>query len=446
MQRLDEMARKLVMMDGPSSSALGQCDHAFIDTLGCVLGGNRHEDMAGLHRAAGLMGEGAAPAYGTALTFAAPQAAMVNASAAHFEELDDWEEPGNTHPSAVIWPALWALASLQPLAGDKLATAYAAGFESVARLGEAVNYDHYNRGWHSTATLGIVGAAAACAKALGLDAHGMAGAIGLALTQASGYAEQFGSMVKPMQAGFAARDGLSCGLLAQQGLCGNASILDGPRGFVALMADGDMDRLDAGIARINGAALDEWGLAMKLHPCCGYTHRLVDCAIEFHEEFNSSDLDAIVSVRLELPDFHHAILNDDWPRQEASARFCLAFVVATALVHGRVGREHIRKPENADARVRGLFERITTQVHKPERPELNFDEAQPDRLTAVLASGREIVRECAWPLGAPQRALSRNQVLTKFAQSAAPVGVHTELTNWRGAQDIAAFLLDVTRI
>ena len=444
MPRLDDMARRLVAMGGPSKAALAQIDNAFVDLLGCAIGGNRHDSLRAVHVAAANMGEGKAPAYGTELSFAPPQAALVNATAAHTEELDDWEGAGNTHPSAVIWPALWALASARRMSGATLARAYATGFETIARLGEAVNFEHYNRGWHSTATIGITGAAAACASALELDADAMCGAIGLALTQASGYAEQFGSVVKPMQAGFAARDGLCAALFAEQGLKGRPGILDGPRGFVALMAGGEPGRLDAAIARIDGAALDDWGLVMKLHPSCGYTHRLVDCAIAIHDERGAGAVGGAMAIRCEIPDFHYAVMHDNWPHDEASARFGLPFVVATALVHGRIGREHIRAPDKADDRVRALFGRIEIVVTKPARPELNYDEEQPDRLVVAFGSGNEMVRECAWPVGAPQRPLGQKQILAKFAENAAPLPVRERLWAWSDAMDVAAHLREVT--
>ena len=133
-------------------------EDSFIDILGCALSGNRAPEAAALLAAARDLGDGPAPVLGAGARLAAPQAAFVNASASHLEEMDDWEAPGNTHPSAVIWPAIWALAAIRPVSGDKALRAYAAGFETIARLGEAVNFDHYNRGWHSTATLGAAGA------------------------------------------------------------------------------------------------------------------------------------------------------------------------------------------------------------------------------------------------------------------------------------------------
>ena len=100
-------------MPRPSQAAVRMIEDSFIDILGCVLSGNRAPEAAALLAAARDLGDGPAPALGVGARLAAPQAAFVNASASHLEEMDDWEAPGNTHPSAVIWPAIWALAAIR---------------------------------------------------------------------------------------------------------------------------------------------------------------------------------------------------------------------------------------------------------------------------------------------------------------------------------------------
>ena len=441
MPRLSAIGHRLAALPPVSPGAARMIEDSFIDTLGCVLSGNRLPDVTALLTAARDLGQGPAPVLGTGTSLAAPQAAFVNATAAHLEEMDDWEEPGNTHPSAVIWPALWALSAIRPLNGEQAAQGYAAGFEAIARLGEAVNFDHYNRGWHSTATLGIVGAAVAVARALRLDGDRMASAVGLALTQASGYAAQFGSVVKPMQAGFAARDGLSSALLAAAGLTGRDGILDGDRGFVALMAGTGLDRLDAAIDAIDGTALDRWGVVAKIHPSCGYTHRLADCAVALHDICDPADIE---TVEAWIPDFHYAILSYDRPRTTAEARFSLPFVVAACLARGKLTMAHLADPAAAGADIWNLVERMRVTVMTPRRPELNYDPDQPDRLRITLASGNVLEESRAFPLGAPQAPVSRDAVMAKYADNIAPRAVHPQLQSWRRAGDLASFMEKVT--
>ena len=439
--RLADIGRRIAGMPRPSQAAVRMIEDSFIDILGCVLSGNRSPEAAALLAASRDLGDGPAPVLGVGARLAAPQAAFVNASASHLEEMDDWEAPGNTHPSAVIWPAIWALAAIRPVSGDQALRAYAAGFETIARLGEAVNFDHYNRGWHSTATLGAAGAAAATGAAMQLDGDRMAAAIGLALTQASGYAEQFGSVVKPMQAGFAARDGLSSAMMAAAGLAGNDGILDGERGFVALKAGTGMDRLDAAIDAMDGRALDQWGVAIKLYPSCSYTHRLADCAVALSKRCEAGDID---EIHAELPDFHYAILRHDRPETEIQARFSLPFVMAACLVHGRLTGKHLADPRAAGEDIWKLIERTNIRPVVPRRPDMNFDPQQPDRLRVRLISGEVIEESCAFPEGSPNLPVSRATILAKYAENAAPLRVHPDLQSWAGSPDLAAFIESVT--
>ncbi|MEO1460212.1 MAG: MmgE/PrpD family protein, partial [Pseudomonadota bacterium] len=150
---------------------------AVADGIGCILGGARSE-VAGRVRAA-LGSGGAVPVLGTADRAPPGLAALRMAVAGHAHDFDDWEEPGNTHPTVVLFPAIFAAAHLALVSGQRFLAAYAVGFEVIARLGQALGLAHYARGFHTTATLGALGAAAAAARALGLDAARAAHAIGL---------------------------------------------------------------------------------------------------------------------------------------------------------------------------------------------------------------------------------------------------------------------------
>ena len=114
-------------------------------------------------------------------------------------------------------------------------TAYAIGTELIMRLGEAISMSHYARGFHSTATLGTIGAAAAVARLLGLDPEKAGHALGLSVSGASGYTVQFGTHAKSMQAGLAARGGLEAALHARNGVTSNPETLLSDRGFAGLM-------------------------------------------------------------------------------------------------------------------------------------------------------------------------------------------------------------------
>ena len=135
-------------------------------------------------------------------------AALVNGAAAHALDYDDVNMAMPGHPSVAILPGLLALAELKGSPGSEVITAFVAGYETACRVGATLQPGHYNLGFHATSTVGSFGAAAACARLLGLDVEMTAMALGIAGTQAAGLKSQFGTMCKPFHAGKAAQNGL----------------------------------------------------------------------------------------------------------------------------------------------------------------------------------------------------------------------------------------------
>src|SRR5438034_1045684 len=158
-------------------------------------------------------------------------AALVNGAAAHALDYDDVNMAMPGHPSVAILPGLLALAELKGSSGREVVTAFAAGYETACRIGAALRPGHYNLGFHSTGTVGSFGAAAACARLLGLDAETTAVALGIAGTQAAGLKSQFGTMCKPFHAGKAAHNGLLAARLAQRGFSSRTDIVECVQGF-----------------------------------------------------------------------------------------------------------------------------------------------------------------------------------------------------------------------
>src|SRR5690606_34612779 len=141
-------------------------------------------------------------------------------------DIDDTNPSMRGHPSCPVVPAIFALAAQFGSTGQELITAYIAGVEIATKLGRAVNMTHYNKGWHTTLTLGALGAAAACAKLLQLNAEKTATALAIAGSRAGGMVANFGTMTKPIHAGFAAESGVTAALLANAGTTANPNALE----------------------------------------------------------------------------------------------------------------------------------------------------------------------------------------------------------------------------
>jgi 2-methylcitrate dehydratase PrpD len=171
-------------------------------------------------------------------------AALFNGIAAHVLDFDDASSPMNGHPSVALLPALVALAEARGIAGIRLIGAYIVGFEICCKLGRALDVTHYARGWHMTATIGTIAAAAACGHLLGLDREQIVHAIGLAMAQTGGTRENFGTDAKSFQAGQSNAAAIRAVLLAEQRQGGIYDPLLPRRGHLA--CSGDLGHAAAG--------------------------------------------------------------------------------------------------------------------------------------------------------------------------------------------------------
>lgn len=423
-------------------SAITTVRDALIDTLGCMLVGARQPFVQQTQATLAMWGRGDAPVFGSDLCLPAPWAAMANGTAGHAVEFDDWEIPGNTHPSSVLFPALLAVAAGQSTSGQAVLEAYVAGFEVIARIGEGVNFDHYANGWHATATLGAIGAAAAVARLTGLDASQTAHAMAIAVSQACGYTDQFGSHAKPLHAGFAAKTGVVAAALAQNGLTGQLNILESGKGFAALMGRGDGTAFSAEFHSPDPAspAITQYGLVIKPYPTCGYTHRAIDATLAIRQQ-HAPDHKNIVRVTASITDFHAAILPFTMPTNRTEALFSVPFCLALALVRGRVTLADCDEGAWQDDQIAALIPKVTKIARVPLDPDLNYDWDDPDWVEIEMRDGTIYRSEVAFPLGTPQNKMSSEQIVHKFL-SISQLDVETNadaiaaLQQWERAADI----------
>ena len=263
-------------------------------------------------------------------------AALLNGYAGHALDYDDVHSSVRGHPSSVLLPALFALAQTQRSTALELLAAYVVGVETMARLGLALGSRHYEQGFHNTATLGTLGAAAAASFLLRLDAAAIENALGLAATQSAGLRLQFGSEAKPLHAGQAARAGLLAAQLAAQGLQGSPAALDGPTGFFAVFG--------AGAAQPQ-RVLEAWGapwqivapgLYFKPWPCCTATHYALHAALTLRtaHRLTPDEIDRIVVT---FPPGGDTPLASRLPATGLEARFSVEYALAAALTDGAAG-------------------------------------------------------------------------------------------------------------
>ena len=307
-------------------------------------------------------------------------AAFVNAISANLLDFDDTHLDTIIHPAAPVAAPILALAQARGFSGRDVITAFILGVEVECRIGNAVSPGHYARGWHITSTCGVFGAAAACAKLLGLSADGIANAIGIAASQSAGVVENLPSAAKNVSVGGAARNGLLAALLAAEGYGASPRAIEGPLGWARAMGDEpDLERLVGGLGK-------SWEIAKntyKPYPAGIVFHAVIDACFKLRARLKQR-VDNIASITVQGSAL--LLARGDRPvRNERDARVSIHHCAACALLSGAAG-----VAEFTEATV---FRPDIVSLRQKVRAEL--DASLPDGATRVdilLASG-EMLRE-----------------------------------------------------
>jgi 2-methylcitrate dehydratase PrpD len=266
-----------------------------LDWLGVTLAGSR-EPAAAIALAAVCddhPGDRGATVAGTPVRLPALEAALVNGTASHALDYDDVNAVMVGHPTVAVLPAVLALGETRHSTGAEAVEAFAAGYEAQCRIAAAVGATPYQRGFHATGTIGTFGAAAACARLLGLDADRTAVALGLAATQAAGIKSMFGTMAKPLHAGKACANGILAARLAAGGFTAHPAAVEAEQGF-ADVSGGDLDAAWAGREPPGGWFLRQ--NLFKYHAACFQTHSTIEGLRRLRERegFAAEDVEAVV--------------------------------------------------------------------------------------------------------------------------------------------------------
>lgn len=386
---------------------------SIVDTLGVIAAGGKHPLVV----QARLMAEnddGASIAIGGKLV--RPQtAALLNGIAAHVYDFDDTSYTGIMHGSAVIIPALLAVAAETNSSYDRLVTAFVAGSEVAYTLADALTHSHYFNGWWSTGTLGLIGATAAVSRLYGLDASQTAISIGLAAAGAAGTKAIVGTDGKPFFVGDAARRAIDFSMAAKAGFSGPKNAIENHRGFVPLLNNGTLNIEP--IASLGSRwRLINPGILLKRYPMCSAAHALIDQTSELKKAADCK-VDDIASVICEIPELVDISLVFDSPANIQEAQFSLPFGVACALAHGSVRLDDLENKTINSPEIKSLMGLIEKRVS----PELSTDamrETYPEsaKVTLRLKNGDETVGFCGEAYGMPGRPLSDDDLLLKFIE------------------------------
>jgi 2-methylcitrate dehydratase PrpD len=419
---------------------------AILDTVGVTLAGSREDAVVKLLRVPGTSDPGPSLVFGHALRTSALNAALVNGTAAHAMDFDDVNIALGGHPSAPVVPALFALAETMETSGRDFITAFVAGFETTTRIARAVNFHHYEKGWHPTVTLGIFGVAAACSRLMKLSDEQTATALAIAASFSSGVKANFGTMTKPLHVGHCARNGLFAALLAREDYTAEASAFEHTQGFFNVFNGAgtfDAERIFADWAQPYD--IERPGTGIKLYPCCGSTHAAVDGAITLasRHDIAAEDVERI-DARIHARRLAHIDRPD--PRSSLDAKFSVQYCIARALLERRVVVDHFEDDAFMDANVRTLMHKVRVESYVNPPPDVG-DHYAVD-LSVTLRSGEALALRQERPCGrTPEDPTPPARLKAKFESCASRVltdgdvyRAHAALTALETVENVATVL------
>ena len=331
-----------------------------LDTLAVGCAGSGAEGIAALHdyvKAQGGAEESAIWSFGGRLP--ATQAAFLNGAMAAALDYDSVHDASGAHSDIVVIPAVLALAERERLSGRDFLAAYAAGSEVQVRLTLAVRP---RPGWFYSSVLGVFGAAAGAARALGLDAERTRHAMGTALSRAAGTQQTLfePSLTKRLQSAFASRDGVEAAQLAAIGVTSPAGMFEGAAGFSTLYGE-----IDAAAA-LDGLGEDFHFTAptLKRHASCYGNHAAIDAALELVRR-HALRAEDVRDVAVRITPFMAKLVGAPYSpgsQPQVSAMFSVQYSVANVLLRGRFAVEDTLPAAATDPAACALASRVRVEV------------------------------------------------------------------------------------
>ncbi|NRF67302.1 MmgE/PrpD family protein [Aquincola sp. S2] len=395
---------------GWSNAVEHEAQRTFLNWAGCAVGAATHEAMrAALAAVQVLQPTAQASVLGRREQVDIASAALLNGISSHTFDFDDTHLLTIIHPAGPVASAALALAEHLDASGRALIDALVLGIDVSCRIGNLMYPEHYDRGWHITGSTGSLGAAAACARLLGLDTHATAMALGIAASQPVGLREQFGTMTKPFHPGAAARAGLTSALLAQHGFTASTRALEAPRGYAQTVSTKCAWH----------EATDELGERFEISfntykPfACGIViHPVIDASVQLREQGVRAE--DIQRIELRVHSLVLELTGKQEPANGLEAKFSVYHGCAAGLIFGRAGEPQFADEIVTRDDVVALRRKVTATVDD------SIDEAAA-HVSATLADGRRVQVVVEHAIGSLKRPMSDAALEAKFSDQAEPV-------------------------
>lgn len=355
-----------------------------------------------------------------------PAAVSVNGTMCRALELDDVSEQALIHTTASVVPAALAAAEYltEPVDGKRLITAVAVGVDVANRLSLAPNHamdgpNYRPRGMSYTYQIGTFAAAAAVASLWGFDEQTTLHAFGLAYSQAAGNQQCLldGALSVRVQQGLSASSGVLAALLAQRGITGATSPLEGKFGYYRVYCADDYDR--AAVLKELGQRYTVGDVSIKPYPCCKFTHTAIAAAIAAREDprFDVNEIERVV-VHVDNQEYYNVVCDPlpakQHPTSTVEAQFSMPYTVAVALLNGGIKLSDFLEPIIADPARQALARKVFPDLGEPQFTTRMLP--TPSRVEVVLRDGTVIDSRRDVAPGHPRDPLSWEQLEVKVRQ------------------------------
>ena len=420
---------------GWDASVDKEAHRTLLNWVGCAIGASQHPTVkAALAAVMELAPTAQATILGRVEQVDVASPALLNGITSHTFDFDDTHLLTIIHPAGPVASALLALAEHHGATGRQFIDALVLGIDVECRVGNMIYPEHYDRGWHITGSTGMLGAAAACARLLALDAGKTAMALGIAASQPIGVREQFGSMTKPFHVGGAARAGLMSALMAKHGYTASGRAIEAPRGLAQTYSTKcDWNEITAELGRrfeISFNTYKPFACGIVIHPSIDGCMQLLNA--------NRVAIDDIERIDLKVHSLVLELTGKTAPRTGLEAKFSVYHACAAGILLGEVGEHAFSDEVVARADVIALRDRIKASVDD------GIDEASAD-VAITCKDGRKLHLFVEHAIGSVQRPMSDADLQRKFHGLVDPVlgnaragRLIEQCANLSGAADVRA--------
>jgi 2-methylcitrate dehydratase PrpD len=386
-------------------------ERAFLNWLGCVLGGCQHPIVDLVDGALGASsGPKDATVIGRGHQYDVFLASYLNCISSSVHTFDDTHAEAMVHPTGPVASALFSIGELKGTLGSEILLALCLGVEMECRLSKAVSVApaRSNLAWSQTGITGGFGVAVAVGKLLGLSVKQLTWALGIAVSEAAGFRAMHGTMNLHLMHGRTSPSGIRAAMLAQKGLTSSEDSIESKFGFAALFSEvSNLDALTRGLGRHFELSANTY----KPYPCGIVIHPIIDACMSIHEEFVAHSRNKISSVVVRAYPEAIALTSRKHPKDELDAQVSLYHWAATALMRGVAGIEETKAEVLHDPSICDLQDRIKVISDAA----FKIDQAE---VIVTLENGSTLTQRVDHCIGSAEFPMTDDQLEQKFRNQA----------------------------